>query len=248
MEPAMRSIVSLSAATFAAAIGAARIQTPAWRSTATLTLVLLAALACFGAGPVAGDNLDAATENARTSDDSSPEPLSVLTKLMELETVGDVKAALSLFADDAIIVNVVGLAFAGQGLKLFVAQDIAAHDQFMIEEPRIKGDKVAWTKSVTGGFYATLGVAPVRFAFEAKVGNGKIQSIVAYVPASEIARIEKACRAQKWEPLIYEQPCDEFVRKLKAHTQLTLRNAGTEGRVSETRVAAARAIRRANVP
>ena len=239
----MQPIIFLSAAALAAAIGAVQVQTSAWHLRTTVALALLAALACLGVGPAAGNNLEDATENSLRSDGPSPGPLSVLTKLMELETVGDVRAALSLFADDATIVNVVGLTFADQGLKLFVAQDIAAHDQFMIKEPTVRGDKVGWTKSVTAGFYATLGVAPVRFVFEATVRSGKIKSIVAHVPANEIARIEKACRAQKQEPLIYDQPCDEFVRKLRAHTQITLKDARAEGRLMETHLATIRVIR-----
>src|SRR5262249_55238070 len=90
-------------------------------------------------------------------------------------TVGDVTAALSLFADDAIIVNVVGQAFAGQSLKLFVTRDIAAHDQFMIEAPQVRGDTVGWSKSITAGFYAALGVAPVRFVFEAARSNPSLR-------------------------------------------------------------------------
>jgi hypothetical protein len=209
-------------------------------------IVLLAATALavhLGAMPAAANNLGVAADNTGSPNAPSAEPLSVLNKLMEVETVGDVTAALSLFADDAIIVNVVGHAFTGQGLKLFVAQDIAAHDQFMIEEPQVRGDRVAWTKSVTAGFYATLGVAPVRFAFEATVRSGKIESIVAHLPASEIARIETACRARTMEPLIYAQPCDEFVQELKAHTRLTSREARAQGRHSGTRVAAARIVR-----
>ena len=156
-----------------------------------------------------------------------------MNKLMEVETVGDVTAALSLFADDAIIVNVVGQAFAGQNLKLFVTQDIAAHDQFMMEAPQVRGDTVGWSKSITAGFYAALGVAPLRFVFEATVRSGKIKSIVAHLPASEIARIETACRARTPEPMIYAQPCAEFVRQLKAHTRLTAREARAQEWLSD---------------
>jgi hypothetical protein len=92
-------------------------------------------------------------------------------------------------------------------LEGFVVEDVLAHDRFLLEQPQVQGDKVVWTKSVTAGFYATLGVAPVRFVFEAMVRSGKIKSIVAYLPMSEIARIETACRTQVQAPLIYARPC-----------------------------------------
>ena len=198
-----------------------------------LAIALSACFAHLGTVATVGKNLDVAVDSTWRSDGSSPEPLSVMNKLMEVETVGDVTAALSLFADDAIIVNVVGQAFAGQNLKLFVTQDIAAHDQFMIEAPQVRGDTVGWSKSITAGFYAALGVAPLRFVFEATVRSGKIKSIVAHLPASEIARIETACRARTPEPMIYAQPCAEFVRQLKAHTRLTAREARAQEWLSD---------------
>src|SRR5262245_11733773 len=198
-----------------------------------LAIALSAGFAHLGTVATVGKNLDVAVDSTWRSDGSSPEPLSVMNKLMEVETVGDVTAALSLFADDAIIVNVVGQAFAGQNLKLFVTQDIAAHDQFMIEAPQVRGDTVGWSKSITAGFYAALGVAPLRFVFEATVRSGKIKSIVAHLPAIEIARIETACRARTPEPMIYAQPCAEFVRQLKAHTRLTAREARAQEWLSD---------------
>src|SRR5262249_23304683 len=104
--------------------------------------------------------------------------------------------------------------------------------------PLVNGDKVGWTKSITAGFYANLGVAPVRFVFEATVRSGKIKSIIAHLPASEIARIETACRSRATDPLIYAQPCDEFVRELKAHTLLVSREARARGWHSDIQVTA----------
>ena len=113
-------------------------------------VVLSATFAHLGAVSATGIDPGVAI-NDTWSDESSQEPLSVLNKLMEVETVGDIKAALSLFADDAIIVNTVGNVFSGPSLALFVAQDIAAHDQFLIERAEVQGDNVSWTKSVTAG-------------------------------------------------------------------------------------------------
>jgi ketosteroid isomerase-like protein len=159
---------------------------------------------------------------------AEPDPFSVVQALMDAQSAIDPDAALALFADDAVIVNVTGDKFAGDDLRRFVQTDTWANDRFAMESPRLHGDKVVWTKSVTAGFYQHLGIAPVQFAFEATVRAGRITSINAYFPPWEIARIEQACRARAIEPLIYGRPCSEFVRGIKAHTR---NSAGTSARV-----------------
>jgi len=59
----------------------------------------------------------------------------------------------------------------------------------------------------------------VQFVFEATLKTAKVKSIVAHLPASEIVRIGKACRAQAKEPLIHGRPCSEFVQLVEAHTK-----------------------------
>ena len=145
-----------------------------------------------------------------------PDPLTVVQALMDAEQVFDLDRALSLFADDAMIVNVAGARTAGaDDLKEFLDADIWFGDSFVLEQPVVNRNSVSWTKSVTADFYRNLGIAPVRFAFRAVVDNGKIESIVAHVPQDEIIRIEAACRRRAAEPLIYGRPCSEFVRYLK---------------------------------
>lgn len=150
---------------------------------------------------------------ARASD---PDPLTVVQALMDAERAFDLDRALSLFADDAIIVNVAGARTAGaEELKDFLDADMWFNDSFVLEQPLINRNSVSWTKSVTADFYSNLGIAPVRFAFTAVIDNGKIESIVAHVPQEEITRIEAACRRRAAEPLIYGRPCSEFVQYLK---------------------------------
>jgi len=211
-----------------------------WTSKIALAVVLSATFTCSAVAQLSSSNHDIPSGNVGPSDRSEPESLAVLKKLMEVETVGDLKAALSLFAGDAIIINIVGGRFVGHSLKYFIAADISAHDQFLMESPQVKGDKVEWTRSVTAGFYATLGVAPVQFAFEAIVQRGKVKSIVAHLPTAEIARIEAACRARPKEPLIYGQPCGEFVQYLKEHTQSVLRDARAQAQPGGLQVAASK--------
>ena len=63
-----------------------------------LAIALSACFAHLGTVATVGKNLDVAVDSTWRSDGSSPEPLSLMNKLMEVETVGDVTAALSLFA------------------------------------------------------------------------------------------------------------------------------------------------------
>jgi len=128
-----------------------------------------------------------------------PDPLSVVQALMDSQSAIDPDAALALFADDAVIVNATGDKFAGDDLWRFVQADTWANDRFAMESPRVHGDKVVWTKSVTAGFYQHLGIAPVQFTFEATVLAGRITSINAHFPLREIARIEEAGLARAEE-------------------------------------------------
>ncbi|MGA9894251.1 MAG: hypothetical protein WBQ55_18305 [Xanthobacteraceae bacterium] len=157
-----------------------------------------------------------AIAGARAND---PDPLPVVQALMDAEQAFDLDRALSLFADDAMIVNVAGARTAGsEHLKEFLDADMWFADSFVLEEPVVNHNSVSWTKSITGDFYRNLGIAPVRFAFRAVVDNNQIESIVAHVPQDEIIRIETACRRRAAEPLIYGRPCSEFVRYLKDQT------------------------------
>ena len=132
------------------------------------------------------------------------DPLSTLQALMDAEQAFDLDRAMSLFADDAVIVNAAGARTAGvDNLKFFLDEDMRFNDSF------------------------TLGVAPVQFAFTALIDNGKIESIVAHVPRSEIARIEAACRRNAAEPMIYGRNCSEFIQDLKKQADFASGSAGS---------------------
>jgi hypothetical protein len=143
------------------------------------------------------------------------DPLSTVQALMDAERAFDLDRALSLFADDALIVNAAGARTAGaDNLKHFLEEDMWFNDSFALEQPIVDHNRVSWTESVTADFYRKLGVAPVRFAFTAVVDGARIESIIAHMPWEEIARIEAACRRAA-EPLIYGRPCSEHIQYLK---------------------------------
>ncbi|HEY2533582.1 MAG TPA: hypothetical protein VGJ20_37575 [Xanthobacteraceae bacterium] len=134
---------------------------------------------------------------------------------MDAERAFDLDRALSLFADDAVIVNASGATTAGaEKLRRFLDEDMWFRDSFDLEQPIVDHNQVSWTESVSSDFYHKLGVAPVRFEFRATVDQGKIELIVAHVPPEEIARIEAACR-RTTEPMIYGRPCSEYIRYLR---------------------------------
>jgi hypothetical protein len=156
------------------------------------------------------------------------DPLSTVRALMDAEQAFDLDRAMSLFADDAVIVNAAGARTAGvDNLKLFLDEDMRFNESFTLERPLVEDNRVSWTKSVTADFYSKLGVAPVQFAFMAVIDNGKIDSIVAHVPRSEIARIEAACRRNAAEPVIYGRNCSEFIQDLKKQADFASSSAGS---------------------
>jgi limonene-1,2-epoxide hydrolase len=142
-------------------------------------------------------------------------PLSTVQALMDAEQAFDLDRALSLFAEDAVIVNAAGATTAGaEKLKRFLTEDMWFNDSFKLEQPAVDHNQVSWTESVSEDFYRKLGVAPVHFAFTATVDQGKIELIVAHVPLEEIARIEAAC-GHITKPMIDGRPCSEYIRYLR---------------------------------
>jgi hypothetical protein len=150
---------------------------------------------------------------ARAEDNA---PLSIVQSLMDAERAFDLDRALSLFADDAVIVNAAGVTTAGaENLRHFLDEDMQFNDSLTLEQPAVDHNQVSWTESVSADFYRKLGVAPVRFSFTAIVNRKKIESIVAHVPPEEIARIEAACQGSTIEPEIYGRPCSQYIWYLR---------------------------------
>jgi len=166
------------------------------------------------------DGVLAASVNTSSSAGLEPDPLSVVRALMEAERAANLDAAMALFAADAFILNVTGWKTAdGEELKWFINTEIWFREDFALNHHRVAGDRVTWDEAATESFYQTIGVDPVQFVFEATIKSGKIKSIIAHLPADQIARINKACGAQAKEPLIHGRPCSEFVQLIEAHTK-----------------------------
>jgi hypothetical protein len=172
--------------------------------------------------------LAAAVGPAR-ADAIEPSPLSVVQALMDAERDTDLELALSLFSNDAVIVNLAGDRIVRAQLPRFLELDMWLNESFALEQVSVERNRVAWSKPITAPFYEHIGVAPIRFAFAADVRNGKIRSIVAHVPFDEIARIEAACRQRTPEPKIYNQPCSTFLQRIKAESAFATTEAATNG-------------------
>jgi hypothetical protein len=144
--------------------------------------------------------------------------LAVVEALLKAEGRADLEAAMALFADGAVITNAIGWKITARDqLRWFINSEIWLRDSFRLEDIEARGNRVTWSEPATGAFYQSLGIAPVRFAFEAKAERGRIISIVAHVPAPDIERIAGACK-EETAPQIHDHPCPEFVRLLGAHT------------------------------
>ena len=180
-----------------------------------LPLVLLALLTSYGLCGVL-----AASVNTGGAGGPDSDPLSVVQALMDAERAANLDAAMALFAADAFILNVTGWKTADrEELKWFINTEIWVREDFALNHHRVAGNRVTWDEAAAESFYQGIGVAPVQFVFEATIKSGKIKSIIAHLPAGEIARISKACGAQAKEPLIHGRPCSEFVQLVEAHTK-----------------------------
>jgi len=168
-------------------------------------------------GPLVALALLLATTAVASATDA--EPLAVMRALMATEKAANLDAAMALFAEDAYIVNVTGRKTADrQELQRFISSEIWLRDTFELHQPRVEDHSVSWDEPAGDAFYRRIGVAPVRFVFEAVIQNAKITSIVAHLPTREIARIKAACDAQLDAPHLHGRPCAEFVELVKIHT------------------------------
>jgi hypothetical protein len=153
----------------------------------------------------------------------------LLYALMEAERRTDLDGAMALFADGAVITNATGWRLAKRDeLRWFINTEIWLRDNFDLDEVEAHGTWVTWIEKAGGTFYEDIGVAPVRYAFEAEVKNGQLTSIVSYIPTREIRRIAAACKAAKITPYIHNRPCAEFVKLIEAHTNGVLTHAKPE--------------------
>jgi hypothetical protein len=144
--------------------------------------------------------------------------LAVLQALLQAEGRADLEAAMALFAEGAIITNATGWKIKTRDqLRWFISSEIWLRDSFSLEDIEAHGNRVTWSEQATGSFYQSLGIAPVRFAFEAKAERGRIISIVAHVSAPDIRRIAGACMNEATLQ-IHDRSCTEFVKLLEAHT------------------------------
>ena len=143
----------------------------------------------------------------------------LLYALMEAERRTDLDAAIALFAEGAVITNATGWRLTKRDeLRWFINTEIWLRDNFDLDEVEARGSRVTWIEKAGGSFYQEIGVAPVRYAFQAEVKNGQLTSIVSYIPNPEIGRIAAACKTAKTAPYIHNRPCGEFVALIQAHT------------------------------
>ena len=72
------------------------------------------------------------------------DPLSTMQALKDAERAFDLDRALSLFADDAVIVNAAGATTAGmENLRQFLDEDMGFND-FQLSQPVVDHNQVSW--------------------------------------------------------------------------------------------------------
>ena len=154
------------------------------------------------------------------------DPLSVLKSLLETRNSANANAALALFADDGVIINVVGTKFAGlDNIKKLIQDTQAEMGNHELEDAHSAGDTVTWTDLVTNPVYEKLGVAPVHIAGQAVIRDGKIKSLITHFPPTSLAKFEQACEQKGCETpkadgvLIIGQPCLRFLANASAQTR-----------------------------
>src|SRR5262249_27307479 len=94
----------------------------------------------------------AASVGPTRANGAEPGPLSVVQALMDAEHETDLELALSLFAKDAGIVNVVGDTIESAQLRRFLELDMWLNESFALEQATVERNRVTWTKAITAPF------------------------------------------------------------------------------------------------
>ncbi len=154
------------------------------------------------------------------------DPVSVLKSLFDARDSANSDAALALFAEDGVVINVVGTRFAGRDeIKKFMQDTNAESGIYEPIDARPAGESVTWTDFVTTPVYEKLGTGPVEIAGKAVIREGKIKSLVIHYPPSSLAKFEQACQQEGCETpkadgvLIVGQPCLRFLANAWAQTR-----------------------------
>jgi hypothetical protein len=149
------------------------------------------------------------------------DPLSVLKGLFDARNAHNAEAAAAFFAEDATIMNTNGRKTTGrENIKKIMEGDSAGNAQFVLESPKIIGDKITFTDLTTRDMLRKLEVAPVQIVGEAVVQDGKIKSFIVYLSPDSIAKIEAACKTPKGEGVsLGGLPCLEYIPRAKAHAE-----------------------------
>jgi hypothetical protein len=149
------------------------------------------------------------------------DPLSVIKGLFDARNAHNAEAALAFFAEDATIINTNGRKTTGrENIRKIIEGDSAGNTEFVLESPKMIGDKISFSDLTTRDAYRKLEVAPVRIIGEAIVQEGKIKSFIVYLPPDSIAKIEAACKAPKGEGVsLGGLPCLEYIPRAKAHAE-----------------------------
>ncbi len=152
------------------------------------------------------------------------DPLPTIRAFQDAINSGNVDAALSRFANDAVVSNTLGRRFVGlASLRSLIQKNVDAGIHLVPENLRVAGGRVTWEVSDSNSVYARLGMSVVELTTSVVVQSGRIRSWTTYFPLETLTKIEKACAAQQPSDIrLYELPCADFVRQARAHTKSVL--------------------------
>jgi ketosteroid isomerase-like protein len=165
------------------------------RKCFTIVLVLIAMLPLLTVSSPASAEQDEATVDPGG-------PVAIVRALYEGINAGDLEAAMTYIADNAVSVNLppppgVESATVGkEAIRELNATLIAAHSQTDIIDPQVHGDAVTYRALVEDDFMRVLGVAPLEFTVTSIVQDGLLQSETWVMSPQSLARVEAALSFQ----------------------------------------------------
>ena len=161
----------------------------------------------------------AAGASARGTD-----PLRVIRAFQDAINSGNVDAAVTRFAHDAVVSNTLGRRFVSTAkIRGLIQKNVDAGIHLVPEDLHAVGDRVTWKVSESNSVYQRLGLRVVEMTTSVIVQSGRIKSWTTYFPLDTLARIEQGCTApQAADVRLYDLPCADFILRARAHTKAVL--------------------------
>jgi len=126
------------------------------------------------------------------------DPESTLRALGDALVAKDIDGALALLADDAVVTVIPppegtnGVFTGKEEIRVWYEQLVAWNFEAEFSNFEVEGDKATWSTKAWADPFRALGIAPLEYAAEGVVQDGKVKSYTDTMTADSVAKLQAA--------------------------------------------------------